>query len=137
VAERVQAALTHLGTQPAVYGLAHADLHLGNVLDHHGHARLLDFDDAAWAPYALDLAITVESFPEPLQPVLLDGYQAVRPLPDGYEEHVAALLAGRRLFLAVFLLAHGLPAAAHLVDLLRAFIARSECASNPSAPCDW
>jgi hypothetical protein len=43
------------------------------------------------------------------------------------------LLAGRRLFLATFLLAHGLPAAAHL-DLLRAFTARPECVLNPSAP---
>jgi Ser/Thr protein kinase RdoA (MazF antagonist) len=124
VADRVQAALSQLGTQPAGHGLAHADLHLGNVLDHHGQARPLDFDDTAWAHYALDLAITVDSVPEPLQPVLLDGYQAVRPLPDGYEEHAAALLAGRRLFLAIFLLAHGLPAAAHL-DLLRAFTRRA------------
>jgi Ser/Thr protein kinase RdoA (MazF antagonist) len=136
VADRVQAALTQLGTDSAVYGLTHADLHLGNVLDHHGRARPLDFDDAAWCHYALDLAITVDSVPEPLQPVLLDGYQAVRPLPDGYEEHAAALLAGRRLFLAIFLLAHGLPAAAQL-DQLRAFTARPGCASNPSAPCDW
>jgi Ser/Thr protein kinase RdoA (MazF antagonist) len=123
VADRVQAALTELGTDPAAHGLVHADLHLGNVLDHHGQARPLDFDDAAWGHYALDLAIAVESLPEALHSVLLDGYQAVRPLPDGYQGHAAALLAGRRLFLATFLLANGLPAAAHL-DLLRA-LARS------------
>jgi Ser/Thr protein kinase RdoA (MazF antagonist) len=122
VADRVQAALAQLGSSPEVHGLVHADLHLGNVLDHHGQARPLDFDDAAWGHYALDLAITIDSIPEPLQPVLLGGYQAVQPLPDGYQEHVAALLAGRRLFLATFLLAAGLPAAAHL-DLLRAFAA--------------
>jgi Ser/Thr protein kinase RdoA (MazF antagonist) len=122
VAGRVQAALAQLGTDPAVHGLVHADLHLGNVLDHHGQARPLDFDDAAWGHYALDLAIAVDSVPEPLHPVLLGGYRAVRPLPDGYQQHVAALLAGRRLFLATFLLAHGLPVVAHL-DLLRAFIA--------------
>jgi Ser/Thr protein kinase RdoA (MazF antagonist) len=120
VATRVQAVLTQLGTSPSAHGLVHADLHLGNVLDHHGQARPLDFDDSAWGHYALDLAITVDSVPEALQQVLLDGYRAVRPLPAGYQEHAAALLAGRRLFLATFLLAHGLPAAAHL-DLLRAF----------------
>jgi Ser/Thr protein kinase RdoA (MazF antagonist) len=81
---------------------------------------VLDFDDASWGHYALDLAIAVDSVPEALAPVLLDGYQAVRPLPDGYQEHAEALLAGRRLFLATFPLANGLPAAAHL-DLLRAF----------------
>jgi Ser/Thr protein kinase RdoA (MazF antagonist) len=71
----------------------------------------------------LDLAVAVDSVPEPLQPVLLGGYQAVRPLPAGYQEHTEALLAGRRLFLATFLLAHGLPAATHL-DPLEAFTAR-------------
>lgn len=120
VATRVQAVLAQLGTSPSVHGLVHADLHLGNVLDHHGQARPLDFDDAAWGHYALDLAITVDSVPEALHPILLGGYRAVRPLPDGYQEHAAALLAGRRLFLATFLLANQLPAAAHL-DLLRAF----------------
>jgi Ser/Thr protein kinase RdoA (MazF antagonist) len=123
VTTRVQAALAQLGTSPAVHGLVHADLHLGNVLDHHGQARPLDFDDAAWGHYVLDLAITVDSVPEPLHPVLLDGYQTVRPLPDGYQEHAATLSAGRRLFLATFLLANRLPAAAHL-DLLRAFTRR-------------
>ena len=136
VADRVQAALTQLGTDPAVHGLVHADLHLGNVLDYHGQARPLDFDDAACGHYALDLAITIDSVPEPLHSVLLDAYQAIRPLPDGYQEHAAALLAGRRLFLATFLLAHGLPAAAHL-DLLRAFTAHPGRVSVPSAPCDW
>jgi Ser/Thr protein kinase RdoA (MazF antagonist) len=101
-------------------GLVHSDLHLGNVLEHHGQARPLDFDDAAWGHDAMDLAITVDSVPEPPHPVPLDGYQAVQSLPEGYEEHAEALLAGRRLFLATFLLAAGLPAAAHL-DLLRAF----------------
>jgi Ser/Thr protein kinase RdoA (MazF antagonist) len=121
-AERVAAVLAELGTDPAVHGLVHADLHLGNVLDHRGVARPLDFDDAAWGHYAMDLAVTVDSVPETLHPVLLGGYRAVRSLPDGYQEHAEALLAGRRLFLATFLLAHGLPAAAHL-DLLRAFTA--------------
>jgi Ser/Thr protein kinase RdoA (MazF antagonist) len=123
VADRVQAVLAELGSGPQAYGLVHADLHLGNVLDHHGEARPLDFDDASWGHYALDLAVAVDSVPEPLQPLLLGGYRAVRPLPAGYQEHTEALLAGRRLFLATFLLAHGLPAGAHL-DLLRAFTAR-------------
>jgi Ser/Thr protein kinase RdoA (MazF antagonist) len=123
VADRVQAVLAELGTGPQAYGLVHADLHLGNVLDHRGQARPLDFDDAAWGHYALDLAVAVDSVPKPLHPLLLGGYQAVRPLPAGYQEYAEALLAGRRLFLATFLLAHGLPAGAHL-DLLRAFTAR-------------
>jgi Ser/Thr protein kinase RdoA (MazF antagonist) len=123
VADRVEAVLAELGSGAQAYGLVHADLHLGNVLDHRGEARPLDFDDASWGHYALDLAVAVDSVPGPLGPVLLAGYRTVRSLPEGYQEHAEALLAGRRLFLATFLLAHGLPAAAHL-DLLRAFTAR-------------
>jgi Ser/Thr protein kinase RdoA (MazF antagonist) len=102
--------LARLGSDPAGHGLVHADLNLGNVLDHHGQARPLDFDDASWGLYALDLAIAVESVPVSLRPVLLGGYRAVRQLSPGYEEHEAALLAARRLYLATWLLANGLPA---------------------------
>jgi Ser/Thr protein kinase RdoA (MazF antagonist) len=120
VADRVQATLAELGTSPQAFGLVHGDLHLGNVLDDHGQARPLDFDDACFGHYAMDLAITSDSLPEPLWPALLDGYQTIQPLPDGYHEHQATLLAGRRLFLATFLLAARLPADGHL-QLLRAY----------------
>jgi Ser/Thr protein kinase RdoA (MazF antagonist) len=123
VADGADMVLARLGSDPAGHGLVHADLDLGNVLDHHGQARPLDFDDASWGLYALDLAIAVESVPVSLRPVLLGGYRAVRQLPPGYEEHEAALLAARRLYLATWLLANGLPAGAHL-DLLRAFTRR-------------
>ena len=109
--------LARLGRDPAGHGLVHADLDLGNVLDHHGQARPIDFDDASWGHYALDLAITADGIPEALRPVLLAGYQTVRPLPPGYEEHQAALLAARRLYLAIWHLANGLPDEGHLGQL--------------------
>jgi Ser/Thr protein kinase RdoA (MazF antagonist) len=121
-AGRVEAVLTCLGQDPAAHGLVHADLDLGNVLDHHGQARPIDFDDASWGHYAMDLAIAVDSVPEALRPVLLGGYQMVRPLPPGYAEHEAALLAARRLYLATWQFANGLPDETHL-DQLRAFTA--------------
>jgi Ser/Thr protein kinase RdoA (MazF antagonist) len=116
-AGRVEAVLARLGQDPAGYGLVHADLDLGNVLDHHGQARPIDFDDTSWGHYALDLAIAADSIPEALRPVLLAGYQAVRPLPPGYEEHQAALLAARRLYLVIWHLANGLPDERHLGQL--------------------
>jgi Ser/Thr protein kinase RdoA (MazF antagonist) len=122
VAQRVETVLASIGRGSAAHGLVHADLNLDNVLDHHGQARPIDFDDAAWGHYALDLAIAVDSVPEALQPVLLRGYRAVRPLPPGYEEHEAALLAGSRLYLATWHLANGLPDDARL-DQLKAFTA--------------
>ena len=120
-AEQAAQALAGLGQDPSGYGLVHADLDLDNVLDHHGQARVIDFDDASWGHYALDLAIAADGIPEALRPVLLAGYQAVRPLPPGYAEHENALLAGRRFYLAIWYLANGLPADAHL-EVLRALI---------------
>jgi Ser/Thr protein kinase RdoA (MazF antagonist) len=119
-AGRVEAVLALLGQDPAGYGLVHADLCLDNVLDHHGQARPIDFDDVSWGHYALDLAIAADDIPEDLHQVLLDGYQTVRPLPSGYEEHQAALLTARRLYLAVWHLANGLPDEGRLGQL-RAF----------------
>ena len=119
-AGRVEAVLALLGQDPAGYGLVHADLCLDNVLDHHGQARPIDFDDASWGHYALDLAIAADDIPQNLHQVLLDGFQTVRPLPPGYEEHQAALLTARRLYLATWHLANGLPDEGHLGQL-RAF----------------
>jgi Ser/Thr protein kinase RdoA (MazF antagonist) len=121
-AERVEQVLDGLGRDPAGYGLVHADLDLENVLDYHGQARVIDFDDAAWGNYALDLAIAVDAVPVALRRALLDGYQTVRPLPPGYVEHETALLAGRCLYLAIWHLANGLSADAHL-DVLRTLTA--------------
>jgi len=120
-AETVGEVLAGLGQDPAGYGLVHADLDLDNVLDHHGQARVIDFDDTSWGHYALDLAIAADGAPDALRPVLLAGYQAMRPLPPGYIEHENALLAGRCLYLAIWHLANGLPADAHL-EVLKALI---------------
>ena len=121
-ARRVEAVLACLGQAPAGYGLVHADLCLENILDHHGQARPIDFDDASCGHYALDLAIAAEDIPGELHPVLLRGYQTVEPLPPGYHEHQAALLSARRLYLAIWHLANGLPDEGHLSQL-RAFTA--------------
>ncbi|MGH3189854.1 MAG: hypothetical protein ACRDPY_24115 [Streptosporangiaceae bacterium] len=94
--------------------------HETEVLDHHGQARPVDFDDASWGHYALDLAITGVGVPGALHPVLPGGYRTISPLPPGYEEHQTALLAARRLYLATWHLANELPAAPYL-DPLRIF----------------
>jgi Ser/Thr protein kinase RdoA (MazF antagonist) len=112
--QRAGQVLTGLGQDPAGYGLVHADLDLDNVLDYHGQARVIDFDDASWGHYALDLAIAADGIPEALRPALLAGYQTVHPLPPGYVRNENMLLAGRRLYLAIWHLANGLPADAHL-----------------------
>ena len=52
---------------------------LENVLDHHGQARPIDFDDASWGHYAQDLAIAADNIPEELHPVLLGGGAGAAP----------------------------------------------------------
>ena len=118
-AGRVGTVLAELGRDGAGHGLIHADLHLGNVLDHHGQARPIDFEGASWGHYALDLAIAAEDVPARLRPALLAGYQTVRPLPPGYAEHQDVLLAGRTLFLAIWHLANGFAADDYLAELRR------------------
>lgn len=121
---QVEDVLSRLGQDPASYGLIHADLHLDNVVEHDGQARPIDFEDTSWGLYALDLATTAASIPDALHPVLLCGYQTVRPLPPGYEEHQAALLAARHLFLAIWYLANGLPDDEGHLDQLKALTRR-------------
>jgi hypothetical protein len=58
---------------------------------------------------------------------MLAGYRTVRPLPAGYQEHEAALLVARRLFLATFLLANGLPADGYLELSKFAEVSTSSC----------
>ena len=112
----------HFDWYPFHLGLVHGVL--GTGADHHGQARPIDFDDASWGHYALDLAIAADDIPEDLHQILLDGYQTVRSLPPGYEEHQATLLTARRLYLVIWHLANGLPDEGHLGQL-RAFISRA------------
>ena len=55
---------------------------------------------------------------------MLAGYQTVRALPPGYEEHRSTLLAARHLFLAIWYLANSLPDEEGHLDQLRAFSGR-------------
>jgi Ser/Thr protein kinase RdoA (MazF antagonist) len=95
-AGRVEAVLARLGRDPAGYGLVHADLCLENILDHHGQARPIDFDDASWGPYALDLAIAAEDIPGELHPVLLRGYHGEVEAAGGQQRGLVLVIAGRQ-----------------------------------------
>lgn len=77
------------------YGLIHADAVRENVLMAGGTARLIDFDDSGWGFRLFDLATALHpvdaepAYPD-LRAALLDGYRAVRPLPEA----AAAALPG-------------------------------------------
>ncbi len=79
----------------------HADLHGWNLKWCRGRLSIFDFDDSAWASPALDVPVSA-FYVRPradCEQALLDGYAAVRPLPEIGDEHFEAIVAGRNLLL--------------------------------------
>ena len=77
--------LLSLGRAPEVFGMAHTDLHHGNVFitDHGLH--LIDFDDAGFAWYLYDIAVALQEYQqrddfEQLKDLLIGGYVSERAL---------------------------------------------------------
>lgn len=93
------------------YGLIHGDFELDNLIWEGQRVQALDFDDAAYAWYGLDIAVTLHDVwsasdgsdtagarcDERFQ-WFAEGYRAVRPLPGGLPERMPRLL---NLLLAV------------------------------------
>lgn len=79
----------------------HADLHGGNLKWHGGRLSVFDFDDAGLGVPALDLAISTYYLRDDAaaEEALLQGYAAVRPLPEVGEEVFEGMVAGRNLLL--------------------------------------
>lgn len=82
------------------YGLIHGDFELDNLVWDGGRAQALDFDDAMYAPYALDLAIALQDVfalddPQREQRIawFTEGYAEVRLLPPNFRETMPRFLA--------------------------------------------
>lgn len=85
--DRIHAALSRYGRDPATFSLIHADLHPGNVLIDGDHLAVIDFDDAAFGWHLYDLAVALVFYQDHahfagFRDACLRGYAAVRPLPD-------------------------------------------------------
>jgi Ser/Thr protein kinase RdoA (MazF antagonist) len=76
------------------YGIMHADAHKGNTLYHDGQIRLIDFSFCAFGNFMFDLGICLSDMQEHLHNVFLEGYQRLRPLPDGYQRLVEGFFVG-------------------------------------------
>ncbi|HLZ82582.1 MAG TPA: phosphotransferase [Caulobacteraceae bacterium] len=100
--DRIHAALSRYGRDPATFSLIHADLHPGNVLIDGDHLAVIDFDDAAFGWHLYDLAValvfyqTHAHFPR-FRDACLRGYSRVRPLPDDVVRLLPMFLLIRRL----------------------------------------
>lgn len=98
-ASRIRDDLRSLDAKGSVFGIIHRDLTPRNTLFHEGKATTIDFDSCGWGYYLFDLAVALLPFEpygdryDPLKNALLEGYQAKRPLPEGYQDYLESLTA--------------------------------------------
>jgi Ser/Thr protein kinase RdoA (MazF antagonist) len=91
-ADLIEARLSELPRDPESYGLVHYDFECDNVFFDavSGRCFAIDFDDAMYHWFAMDIGQAVDSLADEVEPelaaareaVFLAGYAAVRPLPD-------------------------------------------------------
>lgn len=95
-------AFTRLGTNPAHFGLIHADIHLGNVILHDTQVAIIDFEQLGWGYYGYDLAVLYTqlvptSATEHEWSQVLAGYQMIAPLPFSTADDFAPFLVAVHL----------------------------------------
>jgi Ser/Thr protein kinase RdoA (MazF antagonist) len=56
--------------------------------------RLIDFSFCAIGDYLFDLVIALSDLQPALHPALLEGYQSIRSLPEGYQQLMQAFFIG-------------------------------------------
>jgi Ser/Thr protein kinase RdoA (MazF antagonist) len=100
--DKIHAALSRYGRDPATFSLIHADLHPGNVLIDGDRLAVIDFDDSAFGWHLYDLAVALVFYQTHahfagFRDACLRGYAAVRPLPDDVRRLLPMFLLIRRL----------------------------------------
>ncbi|MFX1243836.1 MAG: phosphotransferase enzyme family protein [Promethearchaeota archaeon] len=94
ITDEVQNRMHELGTNPAVYGLIHADLSLDtNMLWYRGDMRPIDFDDSAYGYWIYDLAISLAELKDNktqqlYRDALQEGYTEIRTMPSSQWKHL-------------------------------------------------
>jgi Ser/Thr protein kinase RdoA (MazF antagonist) len=139
LSQTLTARLGCYGTSRQRYGLVHADMRLGNILDDAGKITLIDFDDCGFCWYGYDFAASI-SFHEtsPVIPALksawLSSYRAVRPFNEEDEAELESMVMLRRMALLAWIGSHAettlaqshMPGfAAGSADLARRYLAGS------------
>ena len=107
--ERVDRVIAGLNRDPAGLRVLHADLHQENVKVYRGQLSVLDFDDCMWGYPVQDIAISMyyfqgyEAYPA-YRRAFQEGYCSRRPWPVEDPEILEALIGGRGLVLANYIL---------------------------------
>jgi Ser/Thr protein kinase RdoA (MazF antagonist) len=103
--------LERFGTEPARFGLIHADLRLANLLVDGAHLRIIDFDDCGFSWFLYDFATAVSFIEE--QPIVaallrawLVGYSKVMPLSAEEHAEIPTFIVLRRIVLSAWLASH-------------------------------
>jgi Ser/Thr protein kinase RdoA (MazF antagonist) len=102
--------MDRLGTAAHVFGLIHGDLNLSNLLFAKGSVGAIDFEECAWGYYLSDIAVTLYQIEQlgaharTLRAAFFEGYQAIRSLPDRYEQQLDSFTLLRTLDLAAEIL---------------------------------
>jgi Ser/Thr protein kinase RdoA (MazF antagonist) len=89
--------LAMLGETPDVFGMAHTDLHHGNVFITPQGLYLIDFDDAGFSWYLYDIAVALQEYQarddfSALEEAILRGYRRYRPLSVEHTELITLFL---------------------------------------------
>jgi Ser/Thr protein kinase RdoA (MazF antagonist) len=110
VATRLRSKMDSLGEASHVFGLIHSDLNLSNLLFSKGSVAAIDFEECAWGYYLSDIAVTLYQIErlgahvQTLRAAFFEGYEAVRSLPEGYEQQLDSFMLLRTLDLVAGIL---------------------------------
>jgi Ser/Thr protein kinase RdoA (MazF antagonist) len=127
----VAARLERFGTEPARFGLVHADLRLANILVDDERLTVIDFDDCgfSWFMYDLACALTFNEGRADVDDLIaawVDGYRSIGPLAAADEKEIPTFLMLRRLLLSAYVGLRPDTELAH--ELSEAGFARESCA---------
>jgi Ser/Thr protein kinase RdoA (MazF antagonist) len=98
----IQHTMTTLDQENHTFGLIHGDLISKNILFNDDQIIFLDFEDSAYGYYLYDLTPIIwlgRNTPQApsIMTHLWDGYQAVRPQPTGYRDHLEVFVMARHI----------------------------------------
>jgi Ser/Thr protein kinase RdoA (MazF antagonist) len=68
------------------FAVIHGDFHSGNYVTERDMVRIIDFDRCGFGFYHHDLALALMELEATQRPLLLQGYQKIRPLPPGHPQ---------------------------------------------------
>jgi len=85
--------LREMGTEPAVWGMIHSDIHDENRVCFRNDVRPIDFTECGFGYYMYDIAqAMISMFPDERK-TFYEGYASTRPLPADYEDQMMHFLS--------------------------------------------